>query len=413
MKRSTSNDSPQQEEAAKVVSRRHFLKALGAGGGVVAASSLLPGSWLKLAAEQPNLVPAAQSCTIRRGAAIAAVRDASGNGFGFSSSLHQARAMGLDVVYHFLGWDTLEPQPGQYNWLILDDILAQVQAYGLQVVLRLYNPPDWYTSHGSMTAALSAANRNAAIKTRTHTMIRNLMQALTRHVRTSGHRRTVAGYVIWNEPNILEQWDGQPPDPVAYMALLKLAYQGAKAGDPQAKIVSAPLAPTANKAGVAINDLSYLAQLYDLGLINYVDYVGLNGLGFQHSPDHDTGQAAYNFMRLNYLHEVMLAKGDDRHKVWALEVGWLRESEFDMGDFEPFKVTAEQQAQYLARAFEKAASEWCDWLELMVIWNLDFKCYYPPTSAFHWYSLMDNCDLGSSDIYLPLITKSPSGKSGR
>ena len=206
----------------------------------------------------------------------------------------------------------------------------------------------------------------------------------------------------------MEQWDGQPPDPAAYMDLLKQAYTGAKEGDPKATIVSAPLAPTADSPGVAINDLTYLAQLYDLGLINYVDYVGMNGLGFQHEPDHDTGQPDYNFMRLKYLHDVMVAKGDKRHKVWALEVGWLRESSYDMGAFEPFKVSAEQQFQYLQRAFEKAEEAWCNWLDMMVIWNLDFKCHYPPESALHWYSLISSCDVSPQPIYLPLIMKKRS-----
>ncbi len=214
------------------------------------------------------------------------------------------------------------------------------------------------------------------------------MQALTIYVETEGYQDVVAGYVIWNEPNIQEQWfPGVAPNPAAYMTMLKSAYKGAKAGDPAAVIVSAPLAPTSDTPNIAINDLDYLAQLYDLGLADYADYIGMNGLGFQYDPDHDTGTAAFNFTRLKYMHDIMLSKGDTQHKVWALEVGWLRDSSYNMGAFEPFKVSAEQQAQFLLHAFEKARYEWHDWLDLMTIWNLDFNHYYPPTSNFHWYAI--------------------------
>lgn len=316
-----------------------------------------------------------------RGVSVASVRDQPGTGGASPSrSLQRARDAGMQVVYHYLGWDSLETGRDHYDWAILDDILRQAQSYRQKVVLRIYNPPAWHTTPGAPAGALPTDSE----------AMRRLMQALTRHVRDSGLKDVVAGYVIWNEPNIKAQWGNQAPDPTAYLLMLQAAYEGAKAGDAAATIVSAPLAPTSPSPGEAIDDLVYLGQLYDLGLANYVDYIGLSGLGFAHDPDHDPGTAAFNFSRLNYLHNVMVAKGDVERKVWVLEAGWLRTSGYDMGAFEPFKVTEAQQAQYLKRAFAKAGTDWADWLELMTIWNLDFDQHYPPTSNFHWYALAES-----------------------
>ncbi len=313
------------------------------------------------------------------GQAVASVRDVSSAGIGPSASLQRARVMGAQVVYHFLGWDTVETRRDEYNWAILDDVLKQTRAYRQKVILRIYNPPAWRMAHGAPANSPPANSDDLKV----------FMSRLTVHVKEDGYQDQVAGYVTWNEPNIRQQWGGQAPSAAAYAALLQAAYEGAKAGDPAAVVVSAPLAPTGDQPGVAVDDLTYLGQLYDLGLANYADVIGMNGLGFQNAPGQDTGRPAYNFMRLKYLHDVMAAKGDAGRAVWALEVGWLRQSSYAMGSFEPYKVSAMQQAHYLQGAFKKAADEW-PWLKLMVVWNLDFNRYYPPTSTFHWYSSDDN-----------------------
>jgi hypothetical protein len=328
-----------------------------------------------------------------RSGAVTSIRDYPTEGVSPSVSLARARSQNMPVVYHYLGWDTIEVKPGHYRWNTLRDILKQVEAYNQKVILRIYNPPPWRMAEGAPVGGLPANNDD----------LKDFMQRLTEEVRYGSGRyearpEHVTGYVIWNEPNIKQQWGGQAPDAAAYMAMLKAAYEGAKAGDPAAVIISAPLAPTADIAGEAINDLTYLGQLYDNGLADYVDYVGMNGLGFQYSPDYDPGAAAYSFTRLKYLHDVMVAKGDTIHKVWALEVGWLRDSQYDLGDFNPYKVSDEQQIQYVARAFRKAETEW-PWLDLIAIWNLDFDRHYPPTSNFYWYSLSD------WGTYLPIILK--------
>ncbi len=417
-----------------IIGRRDLLRTLVATGTGMAINSVLPYQWLKPIVEagvlpahaqtslntldrlarlseqnsppnnissieeQPNLK--ATSTRLRRGVDMFNIKN--------YDSWRRVRDMKMDVVYHYLGWDAVETKPGYYNWAVVDDILWRAKHFNLKVILRIYNAPAWYTIYGSVGQALAATDHH--VKTYTQDRIREFMRLLTNYVKTSNQSDWVAGYVIWNEPNIIAQW-GAAPNALAYMELLKPAYAGAKMGDPNAVIVSAPLAPTADKTGIAINDLTYLGQLYDNGLVNYVDYVGMIGLGFQYDPDYDTGSPAYNFMRLKYLHDVMLTRGDLKHKAWALEVGWLRDGVEDMGEFNQFKVSEMQQAEYLVWAFKKAETEWASWMDLMTIWNLDFNlCVYPSCPAnFRYYSIANTIAetylKPSNNVYLPLIMK--------
>lgn len=308
---------------------------------------------------------------IMRGIAVPSVRDVP-NGGRISTSLQRAKELRFEVVYYFLDWNTSNA-PGFMVFDVLDDIINQARAYNLKLILRIYD-----SASGESANTLPSTSA-----------FQGFMERLTTHVRNTQNSDVVLGYVIWNEPNLGSEWYRKSPNAAEYVALLQAAYRGAKRGDPNATIVSAPLAPTVGSPEIAVNDIVYLTQMYESGVIDYLDYVGMNGLGFQYDPDRDTGTAAFDFMRLKYLHDVMLQNGDIHHQVWALEVGWLRDSNCDLGSFNAYKVSKQHQIEYLTWAFQKAEQEW-PWLDTMVIWNLDFYRYYPQDSAFYWYSMVDD-----------------------
>jgi hypothetical protein len=334
----------------------------------------------------------------QQGIAVASMRDVPTDGIGPSSSLEDAREMRMDVVLHYLGWDSIEVGNGVYNWDVMDDVLRQTDAYDLPVALRVYNAPVWRRPPPGDQPTAPPANPDD---------LREFMYRLADRVENRGWRGRVAGYVIWNEPNILQQWGGQATDAQAYVDLLCAAYEGAKLADPDVRIISAGLAPTETGNG-AMNDLDYLARMYDAGLADCVDVVGLHALGFGRPPE-DTSPDGYNFRRLEQLHQVMLGKGDTTHQVWALEVGWLRMNDAGAGDGWP-GVSETQQADYLEAALGPASAGWRDWLDLIVVWNLDFDRYYGPSSTFHWYAIQ-NAEAGERlrqeqlRTYLPAVLK--------
>ena len=346
----------------------------------------------------PTSVPPADH-SVRRGAVVASVRNLPGKVPSYSSNLQAVNTLGLGLGFDFVvvhvGWDNIEYTSGHYRWEQVDDIIEQAAAFGLRVILRIYNTPTWLRPWGSSPTFPPTEPDDLG----------EFMAHLTQHIRLEGRAEHVLGYVIWNEPNIRDGWGLSEPDPEQYMTLLRAAYSGALRGDPSAIIISAPLAPTETGRGRGdINDLEYLDQLYDYGFRSYAHVVGMNGLGFDHDPYYDTGTVSYSFSRLKYLHDVMEDHGDTR-SAWALEVGWLADSELRMGEFEPFKVPRADQWQYVKDAFARAESDW-PWLDLIAIWNIGFSQHYPPTSNFYWYDLL------APDLYSsmpPALTPRPGG----
>lgn len=231
----------------------------------------------------------------------------------------------------------------------------------------------------------------------------------------------IDAYEIGNEPNLIEEW-GSPPDPAAYVELLKIAHREIKSADPDALIVSAGLAPVGRGAGPNyLNDLDYLQAMYEHGVSDYVDVISLHPFGFGLPPEMPVdGQICttvapgegpvlergcwsiegFCFRRAELAHEIMAAYGDGDKPVWATEFGWLVrppiccQSSREWGLVSAQAVTEGQQARYLLRAIDYAEQNW-PWMEVMFLWNLDYS-RYPPDPAVQcpycdsmgWYSIL-------------------------
>ena len=318
----------------------------------------------------PTLTP-----HIGYGMAVASVDD---------QTLELVEQAGFEWVLYYASWALAEPFQRWYDWAWLNDAVAQCEKHGLKIVMRVDRPPAWANGGGGTTAPPTDP-----------TYLRNFMTALVSHF---GHR--VWAYVIWNEPNLAAEWGGQAPDAAQYVSLLQAAYEGAKAVDPAVTIVSAGLAPTNDISPVAVDDRIYLQEMYNAGVADYFDILGANPMGFASSPDDTSDPNHFYFSRVTELRDIMVANGDGDKQVWALEFGWLHDTDVDLGDFNWMKVSPQEQADYLVRAYRKALEEW-PWMGVMFVWNLDFSAHYPDTSHQYWFSII-NEDYTPRPAYLAL-----------
>ncbi len=73
--------------------------------------------------------------------------------------------------------------------------------------------------------------------------------------------------VVWNEPNLSQEWGYRTPNPAEYTELLKRTYRAVKAANPEVQVLAGALAPTLAPPGSewAMNDLDYLQGMYDAG----------------------------------------------------------------------------------------------------------------------------------------------------
>jgi len=315
-----------------------------------------------------------------------------GYGANVSSAGHASYLgeMGFDWAKGFVNWQS-SVAGVDYFWGDVDNQMRAFLPHTPKVLLRIHGrwPP------------LSEGDRAA---------FRNFAQALARHVseawRTEG-LETMA-YEIWNEPNLDYEWGGSP-NAAAYTALLKAGYEGIKAGDPEALVISAGLAPTGGSltdspaetarviaqarwlygATQVVPDLTFLRQMYAHGAKGYMDGVGTHPYGGNYAPDtprSEVGIPIY-FRRAEEQHQVMLDNGDDS-PMWNTEFGWVVETGCDLGEHEWMEVSEARQAEYLAAAYAYAEEYW-PWMGPMFLFNLDFATvyWYQECDPMRWYSI--------------------------
>jgi polysaccharide biosynthesis protein PslG len=266
-------------------------------------------------------------------------------------TLPLVEAAGFDTVVQLFAWWEIEPTQGQFIWQAADEAVAGAEYYGLNLIVRLDKHPTWANADpltpGAPPVDLAEYDR----------WVRRV---------AARYQGRVAAYIIWNEPNLAEEWSDLPPDPAAYVEVLRVGYQAVKETDPNALVISAGLAPTNTQNEEAMDDRLFLVAMYEAGAADYFDRLGVHPYGFGYPPD-DARHAheGLNLARLQDLREIMLDHGDER-RVWITEMGWtIQGNEHSAWQ----EVTSAQQADYLTAALALIRRNW-PWVELITVWNL-------------------------------------------
>jgi hypothetical protein len=289
---------------------------------------------------------------------------------------------GCSWVVQLFNWSEIEPLPGEYFWEYPDMVLRACQYYGLNLAVRIDHPPDW---------ALSEASGGLPVD-------KEAYAAFAAHV-AERYKGQVRAYIVWNEPNLSSEWGSRPPDPAAYVELLRAASSAIRQADPRAWIVSAGLAPTNRVDETAIDDRFYLRGMYEAGASRAFDILGSHPYGFAFPPDDPRGaHQGLNLSRLEELRQIMVDYGDAHKAVWATEVGWTTEAVDDEHSW--LEVSEEQQALYLKGTFDKARRDW-PWLEMIVVWNLSIGL--PAEDEKRGYSIV-NDDYSPRPAYVAVST---------
>ena len=311
--------------------------------------------------------------------------------------------MGFGWFVHYLDWASAEPNKGGYDWANLDNIIEAAESSGLKAILRVALTPDWAWSGGGDTTGPPDNMDDFG----------DFMEALATYAQGK-----VAGYVIWNEPNLPYEWGWNDPSPAQYVEMLQAVYPRIKAADPDAVVITAGMATTGGGGGAACGvgtgialqkvspftqnlyaagvmpDLDFICGIYLSGGQGYFDVLGSHPYGFAAAFDElpSTGLA---FRRVEQQRAVMEAMGDSAKQVWAIEFGWVLypgESCHYTHDWESrwWQIVSEtEQATNLAGAYEYAYQTW-SWMGVMNFFNLDFATvpWYDYCQPMRWYSVV-------------------------
>jgi hypothetical protein len=296
---------------------------------------------------------------------------------------------GLTWVKQQFAWRDIEgASKGKFIWENADQAVYFSNAKGIDILARMDNAPDW-----AAPGCYNTDKKSMGPAKNTQDWVDFLTAFVTRY------KGRIRAYEIWNEPNLSREWCNQPPNPVAYMALLKTSYTTIKSIDPNAMIISAGLTPTTQNDKVAMPDAVFAEQMYTAMKNNstgYFDVMGVHAPGFkappEMSPDDVGKNAAFNngegakgriyaFRHVEDIRQIMVAHGDSAKQIAILEFGWTLDNVHPAYSW--FRVEEQTQAAYVPGAFAYAKKNWAPWIGAMFViymanpdWTKDSEEYW-------------------------------------
>jgi len=306
-----------------------------------------------------------------------------------ASIVAQVESLDMSWVKVEVLWRDLEPAPGEYAFDQLDAVVDALTQADLSVLFMVWAAPDW---------ARSSAEENGPPDD---------FSAYAGFVRllADRYRGRVNAYEIWTEPNLRRQWNNPTHtiSAASYAALLGPAYAAIKAGDPDAFVISAGLAPTGFNDGVnAIDDRLFLRDLYANGLAGISDTIGAHPGGWANPPDArcceqpegvETHYDSRSFFFLDTLadyHQIMIESGDSATPIWVTRFGWGSSEDTTpppaINIFYSYTSLSEQAA-YTPRALELGAE--LGYVGAMFVDNLNGCVALPDDTEACYTSLLD------------------------
>jgi hypothetical protein len=150
-------------------------------------------------------------------------------------------------------------------------------------------------------------------------------------------------------------------------------------------VISGATTPAGN-SDVAVDDIDYLRGMYENGLREYSDGIGIHPSGFANPPGarfSDWQSGSYNaeshvnhrsFYFLSTLEEsraVMVQYGDTAKRLWPTEFGWGSAAQPYPGYEYQRRVSEEQQANWTTEAYRIMANS--GYVGVAFLWNLNYN----------------------------------------
>ncbi len=268
--------------------------------------------------------------------------------------------LGMGWYKQQVSWAEIEPLKGQYAWAQLDALVEAADEAGIKLLFSIIDAPLW--THPDSEGRTPPDDVQDMVA---------FAGALAER-----YRGRVQAYEIWPEQNLKYGWEAAPLNGAAYVELLRAAFHALKAADPDALVVSGGLVPTEINDGVwAVDSLVYLQQMYDAGLQDVCDVVGVHALGYANPPDVYYPGGDFDPARMYDNHRsfffrntvvdmymmVMAANGDGNKRIWITKFGWGTTDGLGMEAPQGYDFTADideqQQADYIVAAYTWAAQQ--------------------------------------------------------
>jgi hypothetical protein len=201
-----------------------------------------------------------------------------------------------------VAWPQLEPQPGKWDFTLLDRYVQIAAKHQVGIVLTLGLTPSWASARPQESSAYGKGN---AAEPRSLNDWENYVRVVT-----TRYQKAIRTYEIWNEPNISANFSGTPQK---MLQLSRAAFETIKAVDAGIIVVS-PSATT--EAGV-----TWLNQFLGKGGCKYSDVIGYH---FYVTPDPPEAMIPL----IQKVKGVLNSRGCGNKPLWNTESSWAKPKYF-------------------------------------------------------------------------------------
>ncbi len=307
-----------------------------------------------------------------------------------TQAVRGASDMNLQWLKQQIRWQDFESAPGTIEWGAIDALVNG--APNNPYLFSILAAPGWARPAGYDPAVVGPPADPATYA--------SFVGAVAG--RYCGRVRAIE---VWNEQNLAYEWGNEPLDAAKYMNLLRAAHGAIKAACPGTLVISGALTPTGAPPPAAVDDFTYLQQMYNNGLRNYADAIGVHPSGFNIPPNLYYTQACAYIQQTNATflgpcnsphhswtfrstlegtRAIMVQNGHSGAKLWVTEFGWAVGSGSSVPESYGYARdnTREEQASWTSQAFSMARDS--GYVGGMFLWNLNFSIVAPGSEQSLW-----------------------------
>ncbi len=305
--------------------------------------------------------------------------------------MSSTKGMGFNWVKQQIEWRVFEGSPGQIDWGSSDPIVNAANAAGINLLFSVVNAPAWAREPG-FDGSVGGPPQDPQTYA-------NFVGAFAgKYCGTS-----LKMIEVWNEQNLHYEWGNKPLNPGEYVQLLAPAYAAIKAACPSMIVVSGALTPAGNNGGLAMDDFTYLEEMFKAGANNYLDAVGSHPSGYNVPPSVtaedacaaiqvsgnsfngacDSPHHSWSFRStMEGYRNIMNVYGASNKVIVPTEFGWAAGGAFDAKYQYANDNSFEEQAAWTVESYQMMKN-W-GWVGPAFLWNLNFRVVADGTEKAQW-----------------------------
>jgi hypothetical protein len=301
------------------------------------------------------------------------------------------RGLGFNWVKQQVEWKRFEAAQGARDWGALDPIINAANGANISVLFSVVNAPGW-AREGGFDGSVGGPPADPQTYA-------DFVGALAgNYCGTS-----LKAIEVWNEQNLHYEWGNKPLNPGEYVNLLARAYAAIKAACPSMYVISGALTPAGNNPPYAMDDFTYLEEMFKAGANSYLDAVGSHPSGYNVPPSSgwdgacaaiqvsgnsfngacDSPHHSWSFRStMEGYRNIMNTYGGGDKSIVPTEFGWAAGGAYHPSYKYADDNSLEEQAAWTVEAYQMMKS-W-GWVGPAILWNLNFRVVANGSEKAQW-----------------------------